>query len=250
MKFLAKILASIAFAVMPFSALADNFVDQAVEPVVQLNRNCSGVVVKVGDPNITYIVTAQHCVDGEESGFVTIDVKDRAKVVKTTQYVFDIVRQSKNDDLAVIKLREEALRLASANIATEDPVEGEKVWTIGYPLGLTRTITDGYYGGYSDLPKNMRGMPNTPFGNGNPKYRATPPIFGGNSGGGLFKKVGDDFQLVGISDAGFPSFFVAGFYNPQEEINKIVKEAMKHEIDEKNDEEDFYDGWGPRQIRE
>jgi S1-C subfamily serine protease len=215
---------------------ANTFQKQAIEPVVQLARNCSGVVLDTSG-TVTYIVTANHCVEGEQSGYVNIDVKAeftqpvskksrKGALIETKQLVYDVIRRDSTNDLAVLRLRKEGLELDGAVIAQEDPTEGDQVWAIGYPLGLTRTVTEGYYGGFMSLAPDMSF---DDFGNGRDVYRATPPIYGGNSGGGLFIKDGDEYKLVGISDAAVMSFFVAGFYNPQKEVNAIVNEALKSE---------------------
>lgn len=213
------------------------FQKQVINPVVQLNRNCSGVVLDLENTKNTFLVTANHCVEGEKSGYVTLDTKatyhdpisdkdKRGALIETQSVVYDVVRRDLVNDLAVIKTRKEGLELDGVTLAQEDPQEGEQVWTVGYPLGLTRTVTEGFFGGYMNLTPDMHF---DEFGNGRPVYRATPPIYGGNSGGGMFVKNDDHYELVGITDAGFQNFFVAGFYNPQEFINEIVKETLKKE---------------------
>lgn len=224
-------------ALLPITSFAATpFQKQAVEPVVQLARNCSGVVLDTSG-TVTYIVTANHCVEGEKSGYVTIDVKDeftqptdkksrKGALIETKQLVFDVILRDSTNDLAVLRVRKEGLELDGAVLATEDPIEGDQLWTIGYPLGLTRTITDGFFGGFMSFDSSM-GFDE--FGNGRDVYRASPPLWGGNSGGGLFIKVGDEYKLVGIAHAGFRSYFVAGFYIPQKEVNDIVARALKSE---------------------
>lgn len=233
-KFLTKIVVALAVALSATAAYADNFKDQAIDTVVQLNRNCSGVVFDTSNTTTTYIITANHCVsDGASpdpkntSGYVSIDKKERGKLLGTDQHVYDVLIRDTANDLAVIKLREEGLMLPSASIANTDPYEGEKVWTVGYPLGLTRTITEGFMGGYESI--NRQSMSGDQFGNEAILYRATPAIFGGNSGGGLFKKNGENYELVGITDLGFRIFPVAGYYVPQDKINEIIARALKNE---------------------
>lgn len=221
------LLAAWGFAVS--QAHADDlsvFQKQAINPVVQLERNCSGVVFNTSDVSATWIVTANHCVDGEQSGHINIDTKDRAKLIDTQTYVFDVKARSISTDLAVLKLRKSGLMLEGATIAQEDPQEGEKVWTVGYPLGLTRTVTEGFFGGFMSLSPDM-GFDED--GNGREVYRATPAIFGGNSGGGFFVKRGDHYELVGITDAGFRAFFVAGFYNTQKDMNELIRLTLSAE---------------------
>lgn len=208
-------------------AADNNFVKQAVNPVVQLNRNCSGVVIDTDRETTTYILTANHCVDGDKSGLLSIDEKVRQKVIATSEYVFDVIQRDTTNDLAFLKVRKEGLMLEGAVLATEDPKEGQEVWAVGYPLGWTRTITQGYVGGFESIDNKLTKFDS--FGNERPLMRATPPITGGNSGGGLFIKDGDNYKLVGISDAAVPSFGEAALFVPQDKINEIVRGALKSE---------------------
>jgi len=216
----------------------DTFQKEAINSVIQLNRNCSAVVINTSEATRTYAITANHCVSGraspdskEKSGYVTLDVKDKQKLIETNEYVYDVILRDVQQDLAVIKLRKEGLLLTGANIATEDPTEGEQVWTVGYPLGMIRTVTAGFFGGFQSMSSDLR---LDQFGSERALYRATPPIFGGNSGGGLFKKNGEGYELVGIADVVIPSFFVTGWYVPQTAINDIVKRALKSETETKS----------------
>lgn len=224
--------ALIALFFIPASAKADElFVKDVINPVVQLERNCSGVVIDTPNLKQTIIVTANHCVSDdatpdpeEKSGYVFIDDKDGATVVTTTKYVYDVVVRDTGNDIALIKLRKEGLLLDSASLTSEDPKEGDDVWTVGYPLGQPRTVTQGFFGGFSSLNRDMTF---NEFGNGRMVYKASPAIYGGNSGGGMFSKVKGEYKLVGITDAGFSSFFVVGFYNPQAPINELVAKGLK-----------------------
>lgn len=218
--------------------------NEAIAPVVQLNRNCSSVVINTNKPSSTYLVTANHCVsDGasqdrwgnstDKNGMVTVDVKDKAELIETNQYVYDVLIRDTKLDLAVLKLRKEGLMLQGADILTEDPQEGEDVVAVGYPLGLTRTVTRGNFGGFeamsSDLQWDEFGGPSSDPASSRAMYRATPPIFGGNSGGGMFVERDGHWKLAGISDVNFPRFFVAGYYVPQNYIRDVVERALKNE---------------------
>lgn len=213
--------------------------DEAIAPVVQLHRNCSGVVVNTSDVKSTYIVTANHCVsDGaaysEQTGVINIDEKERSSLIETKTYAYDVLARDTKQDLAVIKLRSKDAMLPGANIITEDPVEGEDAWTIGYPLGLTRTVTKGVFGQMEAFTNDMGfdtigAKPDDPVAGSRTVYRATPALFGGNSGGGMFVKRDGHFLLAGISDAGFRSFFVAGYYNPQDQVRKLLERALANE---------------------
>lgn len=205
------------------------FVKEVISPVVQLERNCSGVVLEVGKPSDTIIATANHCVSGdaspsEKSGYVMIDEKDGQKVTMTNQYVYDVVIRDTTNDMALIKLRKEGLFLDGATLASTDPTEGDTTWAVGYPLGLPRAVTTGLFGGWISLTPDMSF---DQFGNGRGVYRSATPIFGGNSGGGLFMKDNDKYKLVGIADAGFSIYPFSAFFNPQEPLNKMVDRGLK-----------------------
>lgn len=211
----------------------DQLQKQVINPVVQLDRDCSGVAIKTDIPDTTYIVTALHC-KGDKSGFVNIDVKDRQKVISTTDVVYDVVRVDPKQDLMLIKTRQK-LNVDLATIAHTDPREGEKVFAVGYPLGWTRTITEGYVGGYESIDADLKGF--NKFGNERALLRATAPITGGNSGGGLFVKNGDNYELVGITDAGVPQFPQAALFVPQDAINELVDGALKYERSNRTEED-------------
>jgi hypothetical protein len=82
-------------------------------------------------------------------------------------------------------------------------------------------------GGYESIDIDLKGFDK--FGNERALLRATAPITGGNSGGGLFIKRDNGYELVGISDAGVPSFPQAALFVPQDNINELVDGAMKYE---------------------
>lgn len=207
------------------------FQDDAINTVIQLERNCSGVVFQTSNKSKSYIITANHCVDiDEKSKRVTIDVKDRQKVIETQQLVADVIQRDTEADLAVLRVRKTDANLPAAIVGTQDPKEGETVFVVGYPLGLGRKVTSGLFGGFESLSsKDLKFSAN---GDERALYTASPPIFGGNSGGGLFRKVDNHFELIGISDVVFPSFFVEGFYVPQDAINKVIQQALASEATE------------------
>jgi S1-C subfamily serine protease len=235
--FLTGILVGIVYLLLAGAVKAselDQLQQQVINPVVQLDRDCSGVAIKTDIPETTYIVTALHC-KGDKSGFVNIDVKERQKVISVTNVVYDVVRVDPKQDIMLVKTRQK-LNVDLATIAHTDPREGEKVFAVGYPLGWTRTITEGYVGGYESIDAALSGF--NQFGNERALLRATAPITGGNSGGGLFIKNGDNYELVGITDAGVNSFPQAALFVTQDAIRELVDGALKYEKSNLKVEED------------
>lgn len=198
---------------------------EMINPVVQLDKQCSGVVIDTTSTEDTYIVTAEHCVSDpkQPSGYMNLELREKGKLIEKNEIVYDVLVKDTKVDLAVIKLRKKGLDLDKAVVGTEVPVEGETTWTVGYPLGLTRTVTQGVFGGYGTLD----GLFLEEFGNKEIYYRATPAMMGGNSGGGLFRKTDKGYELIGITSRG--TALVIGFYVPNTEINKIVERALKSE---------------------
>lgn len=200
------------------------FYSQAVDPVVQIDKDCSAVAFEQGE-DATYLVTALHC-KNSTSGVVNLEVKNRQKVISATDIVYDVLRTDPKQDLMTIKTRTR-LNVNTVVIAHTDPLEGQKAWAVGYPLGRTRTIVDGYTGQWESVDADLNF--DDAFGNNRALLRATPPITGGNSGGALFVKNGSNYELVGISDAGATNFGEAAFFVPQDAIREIVDLTLKYD---------------------
>lgn len=201
-----------------------HFFTQAVDPVVQIDKDCSAVVFEQRD-DTTYLITALHCKNGK-SGFVNSEVKDRQKVISNTNIVYDVLRVNPKQDLMTIKTRSR-LNVNVALVAHTDPLEGTKAWAVGYPLARTRTITEGFTGQMESLDADL--SPDDEFGNERALLRATAPITGGNSGGALFVLNNGNYELVGITDAGFRNFPEGAFFVPQDAINEIIDLTLKYE---------------------
>lgn len=200
------------------------FFTQVIDPVVQIDKDCSAVAFEQRD-DTTYFVTALHC-KNDKNGYVNAEVKDRQKVISQTNIVYDVLRVDPKQDLMTIKTRSR-VNVSTVTIAHTDPLEGTKAWAVGYPLGRTRTITEGFTGQMESLDADL--TPDDAFGNNRALLRATAPITGGNSGGALFVKNGENYELVGITDAGFRSFPEGAFFVPQDAIREIVDLTLKYE---------------------
>lgn len=87
-------------------------------------------------------------------------------------------------DLVKLKVGEPGEVFTPANVALSVPVTGERLFTIGNPMGLEASVADGLVSGYRDDPEEGRMM------------QISVPISPGSSGGPLFNLKG---QLVGIA---------------------------------------------------
>jgi len=105
----------------------------------------------------------------------------------------------------------------SAELASELPAVGERIFIVGHPKGMYWTFIEGVVSSYrEDLPTDTKK---------GPYVQISAPVWFGNSGGGAFDSRGD---LVGIASfitrAPNTSFFV----HP-EAINKFLKTVKERE---------------------
>lgn len=121
-----------------------------------------------------------------------------------TYDISGIVGFNREEDFAIIQIDGTdffPMKIGNSNLLTI----GEKIFTIGNPLGLTSTISDGLISNLSRA--GYDGM-----------IQITAPISHGSSGGAMINEHG---ELVGITTAGISSGQNLNFAIP---INKIVEE--------------------------
>jgi S1-C subfamily serine protease len=212
----------------------DKMQQQMFSPTVQLNGNCSGVVIwskrdeKSGEVS-TFILTARHCVSNEKQDQTAdVPVYHDNLLVKKERYIAKVHGLYFDADLGLFRLKDK--QTLFENVAKLAPAMpgmkmGEDVWSVGYPLGWSLTVTEGLFGviEVSDF--------DTP---GREYYRATPDIAGGNSGGGLFRKnAAGDYELIGITTAGARGYPFIALYTPIYKIHDYLKVAIPEAVGEK-----------------
>lgn len=188
---------------------------KAASTVVQLTEDgkgfCSGTLIDdpdLRDGNQKTVLTAKHC------------VKEVGQVIKVpylgSYYDFVVKSMSEDSDLAILQT-DSMFGAPSAKISTSAHYQ-EKAWAIGYPLGLSQVISEGYLGaidvqdGFKDVSKSGAFQ------------RASVLIAPGSSGGALFQLVGDEYQLVGVATGINMKYFFVTYWSPIEEINSFLKE--------------------------
>lgn len=187
---------------------------QMLDPVVQINKNCSAVVVSSEEGKGSFLLTADHCVQGTKK--FNINIKGYFNGFESLEPTFSVVAQDPKNDLAVIHTPVWGLEYAL--IATQKPTEGDQVWTVGFPLGMSRKLSTGFYG--QDVTVGSMNH-----------QEASSLIAGGNSGGGLFWEEDGVYVLGGITSKGLihsmiPQMFTPiGLYVDLEPIHEIIKEA-------------------------
>lgn len=183
----------------------------AIQSVVKIDRDCSAVHLGQGK-----LLTANHCVANRKMGYYTTSLFN-GKEIKETFYYYDVVKRDEANDLATLQLRDKTL-LPSVKIAEGIPLEGEKVFAIGYPANMSRTVSEGRFGEIEYIHEEKGWVE---------KIRSTTTIFSGNSGGGLFYYEKGEWKLVGTVVS---TFFYQGqvithmtFSTPQYVIKKLVQ---------------------------
>lgn len=192
---------SVLTVVVSYSPPADISDKQAqmLEPVLQINKNCSATVVSSDPIRGTYLVTAHHCIKGKSSGEITGYSTDVLGVSVEVKVPFSVSDEDEPNDLALLHTNHSGFKVAL--IATEKPTEGQTVWTVGYPLGLPRMLSMGFYS--QDML--IGGMNH---------QRASSLIAGGNSGGGLFILEDGVYKLAGVTSKGLLSQWVPQMFTP------------------------------------
>lgn len=140
--------------------------------IINLTKGCSGSGTIINVDGKTYILSAGHLDDPED----TFVVKERddyrsIKLVKVNHAV----------DLALFEYVGAYVDLTIAPIAVEDARVGDRIWAVGNPAGLEDAITSG------TLVRKM-GF----------SYLIDAKIYYGSSGGGLFNTKG---ELIGVNVA-------------------------------------------------
>jgi S1-C subfamily serine protease len=171
-------LASVSLQAVTTTTLSQRSDDVIRSQVIRIrSRSCDGVGIGSGiliEPDI--LVTNRHVV--EDAVHLDIDTWDgrSLSVISATQ--------SNVDDLAIIHLA--APVVSGARLANTDPIPGDRVRALGYPLGkelasTTGRVVDYVSGDRYDVPGQV--------------LRASAEIQPGNSGGPLLDSSG---SVVGI----------------------------------------------------
>lgn len=204
----------------------DDMQNQMFAVTGQINGNCSATLIhskrdSASGEVVTIFLTAKHCVTGNKSDmFVDLPVYQDNRVVKKDRWIARVRGEFYAGDLALVELRDrQTVFPAVAVLAPAKPTlrMGEDVWTVGYPLGMALTVTQGLFGAIET---------NDFAGPGGEYFRATPDIAGGNSGGALFRKTASGYELIGVTTARARSDSFVGLYTPIGAIHAYLKVAL------------------------
>jgi len=152
-----------------------------------------------------FLITNFHVIESETQISVEVYWQNNGQLERKTYKEVKIVAMNKFKDLALLKIEEEeapAFRFVS--LGNADALEvGERVFAIGSPLGLERTVTEGIV---STKTREMQGEL---------YLQTTAQINPGNSGGPLFNLKG---EVVGVTNMKVTSGEGLGFAIPVEAL--------------------------------
>jgi S1-C subfamily serine protease len=134
---------------------------------------CSTVILRPG-----LAVTAGHCVRGESLAFLS--AQSPAGIL--------LARGDDRLDYALLNFTGPTAACPCVRLAEREAEVDERVYVIGFPLGIAQVLTEGRSQGVVDNPS-------MPYGR---RLVLTAQVAGGNSGGGVFVYRDGEFQLVGL----------------------------------------------------
>jgi serine protease Do len=134
-----------------------------------------------------FLITNFHVIEGETQISVEVYHQKNGQLDRKTYKQVRIIAINKYGDLALLKVEDkDAPKFKAVNLGSAEALAvGERVFAIGSPLGLERTVTEGI------LSTKTRQMAGELY------LQTTAQINPGNSGGPLFNMNGD---VVGVTN--------------------------------------------------
>lgn len=170
-----------------------------------------------------YLITNYHVIERETKIEVTVFHKEKNGFERTTFKNVKIIAMNPFMDLALLKVED----LGDTNIkfaylgGVDDISVGERVFAVGSPLGLERTVTDGVI---STRNRAFEGLV---------YIQTNADINPGNSGGPLFNLAG---EVVGVTNMGYIFYGGLGFAIPVDYVKHFIenREAFAYDKDNPN----------------
>ena len=185
-----------------------DLVNQLGEAVVQV-RTPSGLGSGFFINDDGFLMTNFHVIEGETQISVEVYLQKGGQLERKTCKQVRIVALNKFADLALLKVEDkDAPKSKHVSLGSSDALSvGERVFAIGSPLGLERTVTEGI------LSTKTRQMAGELY------LQTTTQINPGNSGGPLFNMSGD---VVGITNMKITFGEGLGFAIPVETVRYFL----------------------------
>ena len=184
-----------------------------------------------------YLITNFHVIENETQVGIEIYHVEGGQLERRVYRQVRIVAMNKFDDLALLKVEDPgAPRFSSVPLGSSDTLAvGERVFAIGSPLGLERTVTEGIV---STKTREMQGEL---------YLQTTAQINPGNSGGPLFNLRG---EVIGVTNMKLTSGEGLGFAIPVEKVRYFLKHRDAFAYDNDNPSNPFRYLEPPKRMRQ
>ncbi len=156
-----------------------------------------------------FLITNFHVIEGETQISIEVYHQKNSQLERRTYKQVRIVAMNKFADLALLQIEDkDAPKFKHIQIGSADALStGERVFAIGSPLGLERTVTEGI------LSTKTRQI------GGDLYLQTTTQINPGNSGGPLFNLLG---EVVGVTNMKITAGEGLGFAIPSEMVRHFL----------------------------
>jgi serine protease Do len=173
-----------------------------------------------------YVITNFHVIKGQKHVSITRYKKTSAELKRIIHKKVSIVALDPFHDLAVLRIDEKVKdKLIPAVFAPQESVAvGEKVFVIGNPLGLERTVTEGVV---SHAGRNFAGKV---------FLQIDASVNPGNSGGPLFNSFG---QIIGVVNMGAKRFQGLNFAIPIRHVKFLLNNLEAFAYNETNSQSGY-----------
>ena len=168
-----------------------------------------------------YLVTNFHVTEGETQISVEVYHQKGGQLERKVYKQVRIVALNKFADLALLRIEDkDALKFVRAEFGNSDSLAvGERVFAIGSPLGLERTVTEGIV---STTTRQIQG---------DLYIQTTAQINPGNSGGPLFNLRG---EVIGVTNMKISFGEGLGFAIPIEQVKFFLNHRDSFSYDNDN----------------
>lgn len=218
-----KFLIIAAFTILVTSSIpamsGENIIKtQLIDGVVKIDEDCSATNIELNKE--IFQLTAAHCTKDRGEGFIVVEIRNTKdhQILSYKKLFYDTVRWDEKKDLALLKVRDPDYKPSTVKVADKLLVdEGSPVWVVGYPLALTRTTTIGLFNGYQTGPFHSEKETT--------KFRASPNVDGGNSGGVLaqFNEASQKFELIGVTSMKYRSNEFMNLFVTLDDIREFLR---------------------------
>jgi serine protease Do len=168
-----------------------------------------------------YLITNFHVIEGETQISIDVYHQRNGQLDRKTYKQVRIVAMNKFQDLALLKIDEKDMpKFVYVTLGAADGLSvGERVFAIGSPLGLERTVTEGIV---STKTRQMQG---------DLYLQTTAQINPGNSGGPLFNQRG---EAVGVTNMKLAFGEGIGFAIPVDTVTRFLNHRDSYAYDNEN----------------